>query len=47
MKDLFPGSSVQELVGSAEPGWNAFNPSIAFSPISKDIKLSFDLAIMC
>lgn len=32
MKDLFPGSSVRELIVSAQPGWNAFNPSIAFSP---------------
>src|SRR5208282_3086400 len=32
MRDLFPGSSVQELVVSAKPGWNAFNPAIAESP---------------
>lgn len=32
LKDLFPGASVRELLVSAQPGWNCFNPSIAFSP---------------
>lgn len=33
LKDLFPGGTVQELLVSASPGWSAFNPSIAFSPV--------------
>lgn len=32
LNDLFPGASVRELLASTSPGWNCFNPSIAFSP---------------
>src|SRR6185437_12097022 len=29
---LFPGASHRALATSAQPGWSAFNPSIAYSP---------------